>query len=75
MSSFWDEQREIGRVDKNKREQVVTSVCKRQDKEYLDVRIYAKSKDSEDYVPTSKGFSVEKSIGKEILTLMQEGLK
>lgn len=75
MSSFWDKQEEIGRVTKNKREEVVVSMCERQGKEYLDVRIYAQAKDSDTYVPTSKGFSVEKEIGKEINKIMQDALK
>ena len=75
MSNFWDKQEIVGRVDKNKREQVVVSKCERQGKEYLDVRIHAKLSTNDEIIPTSKGFSVEKSIGKEILTLMQEGLE
>lgn len=47
MSKFWDKQEEIGRVTKNKKEEIVVSKCERQGKEYLDVRIYTTTKDSE----------------------------
>lgn len=75
MSNFWNKQEIVGRVDKNKREQVVVSKCERQGKEYLDVRIYAKLSNNDETVPTSKGFAIEKEMAKEIESLMQEALK
>lgn len=71
MSNFWDKQEEIGRVTKNKREEVVVSKCERQGKHYVDVRIYAKKDSDSESVPTSKGFAIERDMAKEIKTLMQ----
>lgn len=71
MSNFWDKQEIIGRVTKNKKEEVVVSKCERQGKHYVDVRIYVKTEGKEETIPTSKGFAVEKEMAKEIKTLMQ----
>ena len=69
MSNFWEKQKEIKTVTKNKNENIVISYCSRNNKNYLDVRIYKKSKDNDEYVPTSKGFNVElkNTVGEEIL--------
>ena len=40
MSNFWDLQETIGTLEKNKRENIVISKCKRNNKEYLDVRMF-----------------------------------
>lgn len=66
MSSFWESQKELIEVQKNKREKVVVNQCTRQGKEYLDFRIHAKKED-ETYVPTSKGFNLELDAAKELL--------
>lgn len=70
MSSFWDSQEIIGTIQKNKRENIIVSKCKRNDKEYTDVRIYAKSKDNDTYIPTSKGFNIEDTKRKELLDIL-----
>lgn len=69
MSNFWDKQKVIKTVTKNKNENIVISYCSRNDKDYLDVRIHKKAKDSDTYVPTSKGFNVElkDNVGEEII--------
>lgn len=69
MSNFWDKQKVIKTVTKNKNENIVISYCLRNDKDYLDVRIHKKAKDSDTYVPTSKGFNVElkDNVGEEII--------
>lgn len=64
MSSFWDSQKTIFEIEKNKREKIVVSKCTRQGKEYLDYRIYA-DKDGE-YIPTSKGYNLEFSKAVEL---------
>lgn len=66
MSNFWDNQIIIGTIEKNKNENVVISTCERNGKQYLDIRIHAKSKNSEEYVPTSKGMNMENSRLKEL---------
>ena len=38
MSNFWDSQEILGTIQKNKRENIVISKCKRNNKEYTDVR-------------------------------------
>lgn len=69
MSDFWDIQKEVKTITKNKNENVVISYCSRNDKKYLDVRIYKKAKDSDNYIPTSKGFNIEikNTVGEEII--------
>lgn len=77
MSDFWDKQKEIKRVTKNKSEEIVISACTRNNKNYLDVRIHKKAKDSENYIPTSKGFNVElkDAVGEQILEGISQVLK
>lgn len=71
MSNFWDLQETIGTLEKNKRENIVISKCKRNNKEYLDVRIHAKTKDSDNYVPTSKGFNIESIKTHKLLDILK----
>ena len=66
MSSFWDSQKELKRITKNKKDEVVVCECTRQGKTYLDFRIYTKT-ESEEYVPTSKGFNLEKDKAIELI--------
>ena len=47
MSDFWDKQKEVKTITKNKSENVVISYCSRNNKDYLDVRIHKKAKDSD----------------------------
>ena len=75
MSDFWDNQKEIKRITKNKSEEIVVSVCSRNNKDYLDVRIYKKAKDSDTYIPTSKGFNIEMSHAEEVSEALIEALK
>lgn len=70
MSNFWDSQEILGTIQKNKRENIVISKCKRNNKEYTDVRIYAKNKDNDNYIPTSKGFNIENVKIKELLDIL-----
>lgn len=65
-SSFWDTQEMILEKEKNKREKVVVNKCTRQNKTYLDVRIYAE-KENNNYIPTAKGFNLEIDKAKELL--------
>lgn len=76
MSDFWDKQKEVKRVTKNKSEEIVISACFRNGKDYLDVRIHKKAKDSDTYVPTSKGFNVElkDTVGEQILEGISQAL-
>lgn len=76
MSDFWDKQKEIKRVTKNKSEEIVISTCSRNNKNYLDVRIYKKAKDSDTYIPTSKGFNIElkDTVGEQILEGISQAL-
>ena len=76
MSDFWDKQKELKRVTKNKSEEIVISACSRNGKDYLDVRIHKKAKDSDTYVPTSKGFNVElkDTVGEQILEGISQAL-
>ena len=69
MSDFWDKQKEVKTITKNKSENVVISHCSRNNKNYLDVRIHKKAKDSDTYIPTSKGFNIElkNTVGEEII--------
>ena len=71
MSNFWDNQNTIGSIEKNKNENIVVSTCERNNNKYLDVRIHIKSKDSNEYVPTSKGFNVKIEKLKELLELLE----
>lgn len=71
MSNFWDNQKTLGSIEKNKNENIVVSICERKDIEYLDVRIHTKSKDSEKYIPTSKGFNVKIEKVKDFLELLE----
>ena len=71
MSNFWDNQNIIGSIEKNKNENIVVSTCERNNNKYLDVRIHIKSKDSNEYVPTSKGFNVKIEKLKELLELLE----
>lgn len=76
MSYFWEKQEEVKRITKNKTEEVVISICIRNNKKYLDVRIHKKSKDNEKYIPTSKGFNIElkDTIGEQILEGISQAL-
>ena len=71
MSNFWYNQNIIGSIEKNKNENIVVSTCERNNNKYLDVRIHIKSKDSNEYVPTSKGFNVKIEKLKELLELLE----
>lgn len=71
MSSFWESEKELTEIQKNKREKVIVNQCTRQGKEYLDFRIHAKKED-DTYVPTSKGFNLEFDIAKTLLSYVLE---
>ena len=71
MSNFWDSQEIIGSIEKNKNENIVVSICQRKENKYLDVRIHTKSKDNNNYIPTSKGFNVKIEKIKDFLELLE----
>lgn len=66
MSNFWDSQKEIKRITKNKKDEVVVTECTRQGKTYLDFRIHTK-KENDEFIPTTKGFNLEKDKAEELL--------
>lgn len=70
MSNFWDKQDIIGSIKKNKREEIIVSKCERNNNEYIDIRINAKSENDE-RIPTSKGFNLKKEKLKEFLELLK----
>lgn len=74
MSNFWSKEEEIGRVKKNKNNEIVVKICERNDIEYLDVRIYNYDKNSDNFIPTAKGFNIEVDKSKELLDFIQQAI-
>lgn len=72
MSNFWSKEEEIGRVKKNKNNEIVVKKCERKNIEYLDVRIYSYDNYTDNFVPTSKGFNIEVDKAKELLDFIQQ---
>lgn len=62
MADFWNNQQEIVTVEKNKKETIKVSLCERQDKEYIELRIYAEDR------PTKKGIVIPKEMWNTIST-------
>lgn len=73
MSDFWDEKEIIGSIEKNKREVIMISKCKRKDKQYLDIRIHTKTNSSGDtYLHTPKGINLELDKKNELIDLLNQ---
>ena len=43
MSDFWDKQKEVKTITKNKSENIVISYCSRNNKDSLEVRLHKKA--------------------------------
>ena len=61
MSTFWDSTEVIGVLNKNKSEDIIISLCERQGKEYIDIRIYKNISTSDKKVITKNGVVIPKN--------------
>ena len=67
MADFWDKQKDLLTIDKNKKEVIKAFYNERQDKEYIELRIYTRENEEDiDIRPTKKGIVIPKEKWKEI---------
>lgn len=67
MADFWDKQKEIIAIDKNKKEVIKACHNERQGKEYIELRTYTREDENDtDLKPTKKGIVVPKERWEEI---------
>lgn len=67
MADFWDKQKDLLTIDKNKKEVIKTFYNERQDKEYIELRIYTRDNEEDtDLKPTKKGIVIPKEKWNEI---------
>ena len=63
MADFWSKHTELSSVDKNKKEVIKTFLCERQDKEYIELRIFTREDEEDtDFRPTKKGIVIPKDM-------------
>lgn len=63
MSDFWTSQDEIITVDKNKKEVIKAFKCERQEKEYIELRIFTRNnEDDTEHKLTKKGIVIPKEM-------------
>ena len=63
MSNFWSKHTELVSVDKNKKEVIKAFSCERQEKEYIELRIFTReSEEDKETKPTKKGIVVPKDM-------------
>lgn len=73
MSDFWDKKEIIGSITKNKKDEIIISKCERNKKEYIDIRIHSKTKDSGDtYLYTSKGINLDINKKDKLIDLLKQ---
>lgn len=56
--SFWDKQEQITVLPKNKTEDIMISHCTKNDKEYIDIRIYKQTYGSTTKTLTKNGVAI-----------------
>ena len=67
MADFWDKQKDLLTIDKNKKEVIKVFHNERQDKEYIELRIYTRDNEEDtDLKPTKKGIVIPKEKWEEI---------
>lgn len=69
--SFWDEEKVIAVVTKNKSENIDVKHCKKNEKSYIDIRVSKVDKENV-FHPTSSGVAIPLDSWKEILEKIQE---
>lgn len=60
MADFWSKQELIQVIPKNKKEEIRISLCERQSKEYIDIRIYKEVETSSEKICTKNGVVILK---------------
>ena len=75
MSDFWSKHTELVSVDKNKKEVIKAFSCERQDKEYIELRIFTReNEDDKDAKPTKKGIVVPKDMWSTLSSAIEQEL-
>lgn len=75
MADFWTKHTEITSVDKNKKEVIKAFSCERQDKEYVEIRIFTRENEEDtDCTPTKKGVVIPKEMWGELSKAIDDTL-
>ena len=71
MTNFWDKQKELVSIDKNKKEVIKVFHNERQNKEYVELRTYTRDNEEDtDLKPTKKGVVIPKDNWEEIAEIV-----
>lgn len=70
--SFWDEESECGKIDRNPAKGIILKfkVVSRKDKKYFDIREYYLNRETNEYMPTKKGIVVPKEMFEDFLNML-----
>jgi len=58
MASFWDKEELCGKIKKNNREEIQIKKVTKNEKEYIDIRVFWYDADDDSYKPSQKGLAV-----------------
>jgi len=58
MSSFWDKEEICGKIKKNSREEIQVKKVTKNNKDYIDIRVFWYDSDEDSYKPSQKGLAI-----------------
>ncbi|MDP4183375.1 MAG: transcriptional coactivator p15/PC4 family protein [Bacillota bacterium] len=58
MSDFWDNEKLIGKLGKNSREEIIIKVVEKKGKKFVDIRVFWFDGNSDEYKPSQKGVAI-----------------
>lgn len=58
MADFWDKEEILGKLPKNNTEEIQIKKVSKNNKEFLDIRVFWKDKDNGEFKPSQKGVAI-----------------
>jgi len=70
MADFWDTEELIGKFVKNSREEIQIKKVTKNNKSYIDIRVFWYDSKSDDYKPSQKGVAIPLDFVGELKSLL-----
>jgi len=71
MAGFWDTEELIGKFVKNSREEIQIKKVTKNNKSYIDIRVFWYDSKSDDYRPSQKGVAIPLEFVGELKSLLE----
>lgn len=71
MASFWDKEELIGKITKNRTEEIQIKQVSKGGKEYVDIRVFWHDGTEDEFKPSQKGVAVPKDALTELKEILE----